>query len=257
MFLSWGYNRAAYTRSDIQFAGPRYDFTLEKASASDRPDKFGLVYFKPNTLTIPQYNLRLGYYIANHWSLSFGTDHYKYVLDDKNEVLVNGYIEPGLDPTGEWSGTYDNTLVVTDRNTFHYENTDGCNYLRTEFARTDQWFYLGQKQQFIFSTMFGLGVGPIVSVNDLTFAGTKTMRTYSFSGFGTSGSAAMRFEFFKRIFLQTRVGGGYINQTRVKTRPGSNVNYAKQQFGFITYDISFGVLFYLPVKNGCNTCPHW
>ena len=62
LFFYWGYNRSYYTHSNIRFIGPDYDFKLKNVAAYDRPDKFrASLYFNPATITIPQYNARIGY----------------------------------------------------------------------------------------------------------------------------------------------------------------------------------------------------
>ena len=40
VFANWGYNRAQYTRSNIHFEGPGYDFILHDVAAQDRPENF-------------------------------------------------------------------------------------------------------------------------------------------------------------------------------------------------------------------------
>ena len=64
MFGYWGYNRSGYTKSNISFVGPDYDFTLNGSTAHDHFEEFTLNnYFNINNLTIPQFNARIGYYI--------------------------------------------------------------------------------------------------------------------------------------------------------------------------------------------------
>ena len=53
-FVFWGWNRSSFSTSDIQFKGQNYDFTLSDVKASDKPKPFGIYYFKPTELTIPQ-----------------------------------------------------------------------------------------------------------------------------------------------------------------------------------------------------------
>ena len=80
-FVYWGWNREAYTNSDIHFQGTNYDFTLQDVQAKDRQSAFAFdTYFK--SITIPQYNLRIGYFLTEKYSISFGVDHMKYVMKD-------------------------------------------------------------------------------------------------------------------------------------------------------------------------------
>lgn len=130
LFFYWGYNRSFYTKSNIQFKGSGYDFTMAGARAHDNPSKLGWHYLNPTSLTVPQFNVRIGYYIKNNWAISVGYDHLKYIFADHNQVRLSGYIEPGLDTESNLSGNYDNVDYTTDRTNFHYENSDGLNYLR-------------------------------------------------------------------------------------------------------------------------------
>lgn len=258
LFGYFGYNRSWYSKSKINFIGPGYDFTLEGSKASDNPSHLGIVgYFNPNKMTIQQYNTRIGYYFKNHYAISFGYDHLKYVFADQNHVLLSGTINPGVDTVTDWSGTYNNEAVITDRNTFHYENANGLNYLRLELTRTDQWFKAGKNDLFAFSTNLGVGLGALLSYNDFVFAGKREEATVSMSGLGISAHAGFRFEFFRHVFLQTNFSGGFMDQIHVKNSLMDQNSYTKQKFGYGEFDAALGVLLYIRPTNDCNSCPHW
>src|SRR5690606_12723006 len=121
---------------------------------------------------------------------SFGYDHMKYIFSDRNHVLLDGTINPGI--SNEWSGTYVNELVVTDRDKFHYENSNGLNYLRLEFMRSDMLFRAKNKK-FAVTWNNSIGAGTILSFNDFTFAQQKDMVTVSMSGYGFSAHTSLRF----------------------------------------------------------------
>jgi hypothetical protein len=257
LFGYWGYNRSGYTKSNLTFTGPGYDFTLAGAVAHDNPEKFSGVYFNPSKITIPQFNARIGYYFRDHWAISFGYDHMKYIFADNNNVLLSGTIEPGVDNTTNWSGIYTSEEITTDRNTFHYENSDGLNYLRLELTRTDQLFTVGQRNWFAMSTNLGVATGGILSFNDFTFAGQKDVRTISMSGYGLSAHLGLRFEFFRHFFIQPNLGAGLHHQVKVKTRPSDPSSFAKQAYGYFEVDTVIGFLIYLRPKNACDSCPIW
>ena len=61
MFVYWGYNRSFYTDSKISFFGPGYDFSLAGVQATDRPSPDFITYVDPSTLTVPQFNARIGF----------------------------------------------------------------------------------------------------------------------------------------------------------------------------------------------------
>ena len=93
MYFYWGWNRCAFTNSDISFTSDNYDFTLDNVEAKDRATAFSLEqYFAIDKFTIPQYNFRLGYFFNEKYDLSFGIDHLKYVMIPDQIVNINGSI---------------------------------------------------------------------------------------------------------------------------------------------------------------------
>ena len=258
IFAHWGYNRSYYSRSDINFRGSGYDFTIGGCDAEDRPEPFSFDnYFNIKKLTIPQFNVRIGYVFKPHWAISLGYDHLKYVLKDNTPYTLTGQINPGVDNATNWSGYYTNEPIITEEETFHYENTDGMNYIRAELTRIDQWYREKNSAWFAFSSLLGVGAGPILSVNDFTFAGQKTMQTTSLSGFGASAHVDLRLELFKHFYIQPGASGGYMLQNNVKTRPSDYNAIVSHRFAFLEYHVVVGWLFYLRPENTCDACPHW
>jgi hypothetical protein len=229
---------------------------LNGAKGVDRPTKDIGTYFSIKELTVPQFNFRLGYNIKNNWAISIGYDHMKYVLVDNQPYTLSGNINSGVDVVTNWSGNYNNEPVVTQEETFHYENTNGMNYIRFEVARIDQWFR-SQGGEFAFSSSFGLSSGGILSFNDFTFAGRKDVQTVSMSGMGISAHAGARFEFWKHFFVQMNGAAGFLNQINVDTRPNDYTSNANQKLGFSAVEIVAGGLFYFKPKKGCDSCPQW
>jgi hypothetical protein len=252
--IYWGYNRSFYTASTLSLSGDGYDFTLDKVQASDRPEKSLGTYVNPKTFTVPQFNLRAGYTFWNNYHLSLGYDHMKYVIRNNQTSALNGYIAPGLD--SQWSGNYTDESVVLNENQFHYENSDGMNYIRLQFSRIDQWFRTRNSGWFAVNTVMGLSAGMILSQNDLNFGGEFTRKTVSLSGYGISGHIGLRLEFWRHLYLQTNLAGGFIHQTGVKTRP-EGPDLAKQKMGYLASETVLGFIFYIRPTNDCNTCPHW
>lgn len=264
LFVHWGYNRTKYTSSNIRFVGPGYDFTMQGAKAHDNPEKFSSVYFNPNSVSVPQFNWRIGYYFKKNWAISFGQDHMKYLFQHKNEVLLSGYINEGVDQVTNWEGTYEGAPIVTDRGTFHYESSDGLNYMRFELTRTDQWLRLGELDRFAISTNMGLSVGGLLSYTDFRFAKTDIngnvvddIRTISLSGYGISAHAGVRLEFFRNFYLMPNLSGGLMNHLKNRTRNNDPTSYAKHVFGFGEFNVVGGFLFYIQAKNKCDSCPKW
>lgn len=65
-FVFWGGNRGYYSKSDINFSGKDYNFTLYEVAAVDKPKGYHIDYINPLRMTIPQTNARVGYYLTDH-----------------------------------------------------------------------------------------------------------------------------------------------------------------------------------------------
>lgn len=245
-----GFNNSWYSKSTINFIGPGYDFSMKGSKATD------LQNYSLSPIGITQYNLRLGYYIRNYFGLSIGFDHMKYQMIDKNNVLLSGTINPGIDTSTDLSGTYLNQSFITDSNTFNYRNY-GLNYIHVKLSRTDQWYAMGQNDWLAFSTDLGASLGAVMSNTDFTFAGKKDYRTSALSGFGAGAYAGIRIEFFRHFFFQTGVTGGFIKQFHVRTEESEPNAYAKHTVGFTQLETTVGFLLYVRPTNDCNSCPHW
>ena len=255
MFVYWGYNRSFYTDSKISFFGPGYDFSLAGVQATDRPSPDFITYVDPSTLTVPQFNARIGFNLKKKWALSFGYDHMKYVIVHGPTYLLSGRINPLIDPISNWSGDYNAEPVTTDESTLHYENTNGMNYIRAEISHIDKLARVSNA--FAIYSVSSLGAGLVLNYNDFTFAGEKSMTTLSMSGVGASAHLGLRLEFFRHFFLQANNSVGFLYQHRVKTRGNDPYAYARQSLGYFQSDIVLGGIFYLRPKDNCNTCPNW
>lgn len=255
MFVYWGYNRSFYTESKISFFGPGYDFSLAGVQATDRPSPDFITYVDPSTLTVPQFNARIGFNFKKKWALSFGYDHMKYVIVHGPTYLLSGRINPLIDPISNWSGDYNAEPVTTDESILHYENTNGMNYIRAEISHIDK--LVRASNAFAIYSVSGLGAGLVLNYNDFTFAGEKSMTTLSMSGVGASAHLGIRFEFFRHFFLQANNSVGFLYQHRVKTRGNDPYAYARQSLGYFQSDLVLGGIFYLRPKDNCNTCPNW
>ena len=132
-YIYWGGNRDSFTKSDIHFSGDNYDFTIENVEAEDKPKGWHIDYINPTRMTIPQTNFRLGYFINDHYNISIGLDHMKYVMKQDKAVNINGYY-PNQGTYGE---SLPNNQVLLTEDFLTFEHTDGLNYINTEFARVD------------------------------------------------------------------------------------------------------------------------
>ena len=245
-FLYWGYNWSWYSKSDIHFKGEGYDFELKEVKAADKQTPFTFEnYFQPTYITTPQYNLRLGYYFSNHYSVSLGIDHMKYVVIQGQTVNMNGTISG----TGsEYDGVYNNESVVIQEGFLEFEHTDGLNYVNAEVRRFDEVYSFNKDIQL--NLFAGAGLGPLIPKTNTTLINKERYDQFHVAGFGVHGLVGVNFTFFKYFFVQTEFKGGYINMPDIRTT-SSTSDSASQSFFFGQYNFNVGASFnFLEHKKG-------
>ena len=240
-YIYWGGNRENFSKSDIRFKGADYDFTLYDVEAHDKPKGWHLDYINPARMTIPQTNLRIGYFINDHYNISIGVDHMKYVMYNDRRVQYSGAY-PNAGSYGE--NPVGNELTLTE-DFLLFEHTDGLNYVNTEIARVDDissLFGLPNTDMFQINTVGGLGVGLLYPKTNTTLLGKDRHDDFHISGYGLSAKAGLNFTFLKHFFIQTELKGGYINMNDIKTTK-SSADSASQEFWFLQRIITVGGIF--------------
>lgn len=260
-FVMWGGNRESYSNSDVNFRGKDYNFTVENMKAHDKPKGWHVDYVNPVNMTIPQTNLRLGYFFSDHYSVTIGVDHMKYVMSQNQIANVNGYIDLPADQAGSiYNGVYNNRPVdmsiggaqeggmppgSTDTPFLIYEHTDGLNYINTEVSRFDdvsKWFGLPNIDKVQINLTEGLGVGLLYPKTNTTLLGKDRHDDFHISGYGVSAKAGINVTFFKHFYIQGELKGGYINMQDIRTTV-SNEDKASQDFFFFQRIIAVGGIF--------------
>ncbi len=239
----WGYNWSAYTPSTLTMQGSGYNYTLHNISAKDRPSPFSPgVYFNPTKLSIPQFNVRMGYQWKEKWALSFGYDHMKYVMDYDQKVPITGRIS--TTDNGKYIGNYQSgDSIVTTRDFLRFEHTDGLNYFTFEINNVNEVFNL-KDGLLKLELRTGLGIGFLVPRTDVRIFGTNGPNIFNFAGYGTSLKTEFRLQFKKHFFLQATGKAGYINMPHISTTR-NKADKASQHFGFIEGFWAIGTNFYL------------
>lgn len=241
-YVYWGWNRAAYSKSDIHFTGDNYDFTLYDVKAQDRPTTFGISYFKPAKMTIPQYNFRLGYFFHDNWNISFGIDHMKYVMNQNQKVNITGMINEEGSP---FNGQYDNEPVILTEDFLTFEHTDGLNYANIEIRRFDNLAHLGLTKSgsgIDFNITEGLGAGVLYPKTNTKLLGKERYDEFHLAGFGTGAMVGLNITFFDLFFIQNELKAGYINMNDIRTT-ASKSDKAKQNFWYAQQNLVFGFIF--------------
>ncbi|MEZ4886223.1 MAG: hypothetical protein R3E32_15925 [Chitinophagales bacterium] len=232
-YFYWGWNWDWYGKSDIAFKGDDHDFVLTKVVAKDRQSQFKLGYFNPSTATIPQYNFRIGYFITDKYSITFGIDHMKYVVQANQTVKINGNIHD----TGKgYDGNYNNEEILISLDFLKFEHTDGLNYINTELRRIDQIF---EAKDIRIGFVRGLGMGVLLPKTNVTLWNSERYDEFHLAGYGFSALAGVNVAFGRTFFVQSELKGGYINLPDIRTT-SSELDEAHQHFFFSQLNIVFG-----------------
>ncbi|MDO4728535.1 MAG: hypothetical protein Q4B43_05965 [Bacteroidota bacterium] len=243
IFIYWGGNRGYFSDSDIHFKGENYDFILHDVIADDRPKGWHIDYINPVRMTIPQTNLRVGYFVTNRINVSLGIDHMKYVM--RQNQVVNY--------TGEYPnrGSYNEDInpgqVLLTEEFLTFEHTDGLNYVNTEVTYVhdfSKWVGIHNTDKVQLNFNVGLGGGVLYPKSNSKILGKQRYDNFHVSGYGIATKAGLNFTFFKHFFIQTELKHGYINMPNIRTTV-SSVDQAAQDFTFLETVIALGAIFRL------------
>ena len=241
IYIFWGGNRDSYTKSDIHFKGATYDFTLYDVAAVDKPKGWHVDYLNPARMTIPQTNFRVGYFINDHYNISIGLDHMKYVMVQNQSAQI----------TGNYPAIYNGTVItngvvdLSDTSFLTFEHTDGLNYINSEISRVDdisKIFKIKDTDKFQISLTEGAGGGILYPKTNVMLMGQPRHDDFNVAGYGVSAKVGLNLTFFKYFFIQAELKGGYINMPNIKTT-FNNADSASQHFMFFERIIAFGGIF--------------
>ncbi len=240
-YIFWGGNRESYSKSDIRFKGADYDFTLHNVSAHDKPKGLHIDYFNPARMTIPQTNLRIGYFISDHYNISIGFDHMKYVMYNDKRVSYSGYYpNPGTYNENPADGE-----LTLDEDFLLFEHTDGLNYVNTEISRVDdisKLFRIGNTDKIQVNITEGIGGGFLYPKTNTTLLGKDRYDEFNIAGYGLSAKVGLNLTFFKYFFIQTELKGGYIEMNNIRTTQ-DKADSAEQNFWFLQRILTVGGIF--------------
>lgn len=240
-YIFWGGNRESYSKSDIRFKGADYDFTLYDVEAHDKPKGFHIDYFNPLRMTIPQTNLRIGYFISDHYNISIGFDHMKYVMYNDRRVNYSGYYPNA----GSYNENPADGQLTLDEDFLLFEHTDGLNYVNTEISRVDdisKIFRINNTDKIQVNITEGLGAGFLYPKTNTTLLGKDRYDEFNIAGYGLSAKVGLNVTFFKHFFIQTELKGGFIEMNNIRTTQ-DKADSAEQNFWFLQRILTVGGIF--------------
>ena len=209
-YVTWGYHRNAYSKSDIRFhdnsnppAG-NYDFTIYDMKANDQPD-FKDLLSRP--ISVPQYIFNIGYFFNDKRDLGIEVcwDHLKYVMVRNQVAHVKGTFD----------GKYVDGMMQIAPDFLKYEHTNGNNYLMVNAVKRFKLFHKERKYHKI-SFITKLGAGLLVPKTDSYLLGQHQDGPFRISGNVYGASVGLRYDFFKYFFIDFAAKGCFVNYNDVK-----------------------------------------
>ncbi|MFT3903209.1 MAG: hypothetical protein QM727_08545 [Niabella sp.] len=235
IFLNWGWNRAAYTNSTLQIKGNDYDLTLYKLKAKDKPSKLSLNnYLKIDRITIPQTNLRVGYFVKNNLAIVGGVDHMKYVMTQNQVARVKGAISR----EGAFKKDYDNDETLTE-DFLTFEHTDGLNYVNVGVEKYVD-VLKREDSKVKLHWLYGGTAGVMVPRTNVKFLDYERTDRFHVSGFGLEGRTALQALFFKHMTLRLEGDAGYIDMPDIILHKTGIKGKGKQNFAFVQVNAEIG-----------------
>lgn len=221
IYFTWGYNRGFHSKSDATFTTNSGTFTIHDAIGHDRPSTDLIDYIHPTHIPIPQYNLRVGYEINEHWDIVAGLDHMKWVFQNQYKYQVTGDYnhtvfvpDPSGDPALLQGLTFDQVKATGDMRWLTFDHTNGYNYAHVGGIYKSNLF-TSRNGNFKITSGLGAGAGlmiPQTSVRyhqDGWWNWKSVDNQFHVAGYGAHAEAKLQLG-YKNFFLEPVVRGTYI-----------------------------------------------
>ncbi|HTJ13676.1 MAG TPA: hypothetical protein VL547_16685 [Dinghuibacter sp.] len=228
-WFSWGYNKEWYTHSDIHIKQPSLgnNYTFKSVFAEDHPGWDDGIFNK--AISIPQYNYRIGHWFKDNWGIEINFDHTKYQVAQMQALHVVGTMNN--QPVNKYM--LNDSLLV-------YQLNNGANFFLFNLVHRVQIGKLNYKN-FNTSLLWKAGVGFMVPHVQNTIFGKDNNQGFQFGGLDAGFEAAMRFTFYKYVYLEYCNKVVYTNYWGLKVYDGT----ARQSFG--TYEMILNLGLSLPL----------
>ena len=223
MYLSAGYSRGWFSKSDIYLKGrypdapgipsdargKEYDFILMRASAEDSHDVQPVGEWDAS---FPQSCFKLGYIFhgENINGIELGFDHVIYTMNPGQTLRVQGVL---YDSLNQQTDSVDRAMVVGD-NFVHFGYNKGVNYLMLSFVRGMPLLRTRTEMHTI-NCLVKPGAGVVIPRADVSVYGMRKNNDYHVAGYVAGLEVAFRYIYAEQVFIETAAKGCYANFSKV------------------------------------------
>ena len=162
-------------------------------------------FYGPTRLTVPQYDLKMGYYFNDKHDLGIelGWNHLKYVVTDNQIIHVRGEIR----------GHYLDKDTLVTPSFVHLQHTNGNNYLILSLVKRQ---VLWLNPNFQLSTIAKVGAGPMMSYTISSILGNYDPGYFHYHGMVFAAELGVRVAFLKYFFIESDAQGAFADYTNTR-----------------------------------------
>ena len=220
--MSWGYNGDSYAKSDLHISQPSLgnDFTLVGVQARDSKAWTDLF---SHSLTVPQYNLRIGYFFNERWGLELAHDHIKWIVKEDQQVPM----------TGTLNGEPVDSLVTLTPDVLRYQLNNGANPLFINLIR--RFRLIGERGRAGSIAFLAKGGGgfAIPHTENAVFDQPNEKGFQFFQGWNVDAAAAARVDIWKGLYFEFEEKLLYARYYGIKVDQGTAQHSVKaSEFNF-------------------------
>lgn len=226
---TWGWNRAAFAKSDIRLQGTDYDLVIKSVQARDKPEPFSLrTYFGPTTVNLPQTAAKFAVTLRGRHQIGLRLDHLKYLLVANQKALVSGKISRD---GSAYAGNYSNTTVALSPDFIQLEHSDGLNLLSLEYRR---WWKTEPTAWCQLSAGVGAQSGAAITRTRCVWLGGDTNDVYKLSGMNAGALVGLRMVLFQHFAIGIDGASGTVILRQFPVSASGGVGRQNIGFGSLT-----------------------
>ena len=229
-FGSWGYNGNHFTKSDIHFSQPSLGnaFTLSGVQARDSKGWTSRLF--THSLTVPQYNVRVGVFFNEKWGLEVALDHIKWIVRQDQQVRMAGTLD----------GQPVDTQVTLTPEVLRYQLNNGANPVFVNLIRRVRLAgEAGRTGHVAFLAKAGGGFAFPHTENTL-FGQPNDKGFQFFHGWDVDAVAALRVHIFKPLYFEYEQKLVYARYFGVKVDQGTARHSMKTSEFTFNFGLAFG-----------------